>query len=84
MKINFGLITIVTVMVCVTGCISTKKFNALQANYNKLQDANSQLTREVEECKNNLDRANIDLITTKYDYVLRTKILDFYQNKQLW
>jgi len=34
--------------------------------------------------KNNLDRANIDLITTKYDYVLRTKILDFYQGKQLW
>jgi outer membrane protein len=34
--------------------------------------------------KNNLDRANIDLITTKYDYVLRTKILDFYQAKQLW
>jgi len=31
-----------------------------------------------------LDRANIDLITTKYDYVLRTKILDFYQAKQLW
>ena len=34
--------------------------------------------------KNNLDRANIDVITTKYDYVLRTKILDFYQAKQLW
>lgn len=34
--------------------------------------------------KNNLDRSNIDLITTKYDYVLRTKILDFYQAKQLW
>jgi outer membrane protein len=34
--------------------------------------------------KNNLDRANIDLITTKYDYVLRTKILDFYQARQLW
>jgi len=34
--------------------------------------------------KNNLDRATIDLITTKYDYVLRTKILDFYQGKQLW
>ena len=34
--------------------------------------------------KNNLDRANIDLITTKYDYVLRTKILDFYQGKLLW
>lgn len=34
--------------------------------------------------KNNLDRANINLITAKYDYVLRTKILDYYQGKQLW
>ncbi|HEV7781892.1 MAG TPA: TolC family protein [Chitinophagaceae bacterium] len=34
--------------------------------------------------KNNLDRANTNLITAKYDYVLRTKILDYYQGKQLW
>ncbi|MGZ8550357.1 MAG: TolC family protein [Chitinophagaceae bacterium] len=34
--------------------------------------------------KNNLDRANINLIIAKYDYVLRTKILDYYQGKQLW
>jgi Outer membrane protein len=34
--------------------------------------------------KNSLDRANLALITAKYDYVLRTKILDFYQGKQLW
>jgi len=34
--------------------------------------------------KNNLDRSNINLITAKYDYVLRTKILDYYQGKQLW
>lgn len=34
--------------------------------------------------KNNLDRANISLITAKYDYVLRTKILDYYQGKRLW
>jgi len=34
--------------------------------------------------KNNLDRANINLITAKYDYVLRTKILDYYQGKRLW
>jgi len=34
--------------------------------------------------KNNLDRANINLITAKYDYVLRTKILDYYQGKQMW
>ncbi|MFI5185931.1 MAG: TolC family protein [Chitinophagales bacterium] len=34
--------------------------------------------------KNNLDQANINLISAKYDYVLRTKILDYYQGKQLW
>lgn len=34
--------------------------------------------------KNNLDRANVNLITAKYDYVLRTKVLDYYQGKQLW
>jgi len=58
-KINFSLIAAVTAMVCVTGCTSTKKFNALYANYNKLQDRNSELTRESEECKNNLDRATV-------------------------
>ena len=61
MKINFGLITVVTAMVCVTGCISTKKFNALQENYNKLLDTNSGLTRQGEECKNNLDRATTQI-----------------------
>lgn len=60
-KINFPLITVVTAMVCVTGCISTKKFNALQENYNKLYDTNSQLTREGEQCKSNLDRANVQI-----------------------
>ncbi len=34
--------------------------------------------------KNNLDRTNINVISAKYDYVLRTKILDYYQGKQLW
>jgi outer membrane protein len=34
--------------------------------------------------KNNLDRSNINLIIAKYDYVLRSKILDYYQGKQLW
>ena len=31
--------------------------------------------------KNNVERAKINLITTKYDYIFRTKILDYYQNK---
>ena len=34
--------------------------------------------------KNNLDRANLSLISGRYDYVLRTKILDYYQSKPLW
>ncbi|MFZ1527985.1 MAG: TolC family protein [Ferruginibacter sp.] len=34
--------------------------------------------------KNNLYRANNNLIAAKYDYILRTKILDYYQGKQLW
>lgn len=34
--------------------------------------------------KNNADRAKINLIIAKYDFVLRTKILDYYQGKQLW
>ena len=31
--------------------------------------------------KNNLDRANISLIIARYDYIFRTKILDYYQGK---
>ena len=61
MKINFGFIAVVIAMVCVTGCTSTKKFNSLYANYNKLQDRNSVLTREGEECKSNLDRATVQI-----------------------
>jgi outer membrane protein len=30
--------------------------------------------------KSNLDRANINLIAAKYEFVLRKKILDYYQN----
>ena len=34
--------------------------------------------------KNNLDRSNNNLIISKYDYVLRSKILDYYEGKALW
>jgi outer membrane protein len=34
--------------------------------------------------KNNLDRSNISLIIARYDYVLRSKILDYYQGNTLW
>ena len=52
---------LVTAMAGVTSCVSTKKFNELQANYNKLQDTNSGLTREGEQCKSNLDRATVQI-----------------------
>ena len=48
-------------MFSVTSCVSTKKFNSLQASYNSLQDVNSQLTRDGEQCKSNLDRASVTI-----------------------
>src|SRR5690606_19809595 len=56
-KKNINLIVAVVAMLFATGCISTKKFNALQANYNGLLETNSQLTRDGEICRSNLDRA---------------------------
>lgn len=34
--------------------------------------------------KNNLDRANINFIISRYEYLLRTKILDYYQGNVTW
>ncbi|MGN6617507.1 MAG: TolC family protein, partial [Ilyomonas sp.] len=34
--------------------------------------------------KRNYDAANTNLIAARYDYILRTKILDYYQSKPLW
>lgn len=34
--------------------------------------------------KNNLDRSNANFVAAKYDYLLRVKVLDFYQGKALW
>ncbi|RYY56661.1 MAG: TolC family protein, partial [Chitinophagaceae bacterium] len=34
--------------------------------------------------KNKLDQSNINSILAKYDYVLRTKILDYYRGRKLW
>jgi outer membrane protein len=34
--------------------------------------------------KNNFDRASINLIAAKYDYVLRTKVLDFFQSRNIY
>jgi outer membrane protein len=34
--------------------------------------------------KNNFDRVQLNLVVAKYNYMLRTKLLDFYQNRTLW
>ena len=34
--------------------------------------------------KNNFDRSTINLIQARYEYTFRTKLLDFYQGKELW
>lgn len=34
--------------------------------------------------KNNVDRSNANFVAAKYDYLLRVKLLDFYQGKALW
>jgi chemotaxis protein MotB len=60
-KIQFNLIAIAIAMLSVTGCVSTKKFNSLQAKYNSLYQTNSDLTRQGEECKSNLDRATVQV-----------------------
>ncbi|MCU0324287.1 MAG: TolC family protein [Spirosomaceae bacterium] len=40
-------------------------------------------TLDYNIAKTNLDRAKANLVLAKYDYVFRTKVLDFYQNKPL-
>ncbi|MEO7961335.1 MAG: TolC family protein [Ginsengibacter sp.] len=34
--------------------------------------------------KNNLDRTTINLIISKYDFILRSKVLDYYKGVPLW
>ncbi|MEM9918502.1 MAG: TolC family protein [Bacteroidota bacterium] len=38
---------------------------------------------ELTTARNNLDRAKVDLIVAKYDYLFRLKIVDFYMGKQI-
>lgn len=60
-KFNLKLIGFAFAMFLATGCVSTKKFNSLQSNYNSLMARNSELTRESEGYKSNLDKANVTI-----------------------
>jgi outer membrane protein len=57
-----------------------ESFNAAEVRFN----AGASTSIDYLIAKNNLDRANVNLIIARYDYILRTKILDYYQGKPLW
>ena len=54
--------------------------SAFGASESRLNAGSINVT-EYNITKTNLDRARASLVQAKYDYVFRTKILDFYQNK---
>ena len=58
----------------------TLSFQAAEARFN----AGVGNSIDFLTARNNLDRANINLIVARYDYALRTKILDFYQGRPLF
>jgi len=58
----------------------TQSFNAEQARFES-----GVITADLFLiAKNKLDAARTNLIATRYDYVLRAKILDYYMGKSLW
>lgn len=60
----------------------TESFHAADVRYNT--GSTTLISLDYLTAKNNLDRANVNLIIARYDYILRTKILDYYQGKALW
>ncbi len=70
---------------------SYKKYTTLQQQVSDFNEAfkiaevrfNEGASTQVEYliAKNNVDRSNINLIIARYDFILRTKILDYYQGR---
>lgn len=54
-----------------------ESFKSAEARFN----AGASTVVDYTIAKNNLDRSNINLINSRYDYIFRTKILDYYQGK---
>jgi outer membrane protein len=55
----------------------SESFRAAEVKFNA--GASTQVDYLI--AKNNVDRANINLIIARYDYMLRMKVLDYYQGK---
>lgn len=63
-----------------------KSVEALEAAYEntgKRYKLGAVNTFDYTTSKNNLDRAQVDLIVAKYDYLFKLKIVDFYQGKTI-
>ncbi len=58
----------------------TLSFQAAEVKFN----AGVNTSVEYIIAKNNVDRTNANFVAAKYDYLLRAKVLDFYQGKPLW
>jgi outer membrane protein len=58
----------------------TQSFRAAEIRF----DAGAIVTLDYLIVKNNIEKANISLTAAKYDYIFRTKILDFYLGRPLW
>lgn len=52
---------VIMVLVFAVSCVSTKKYQSLQSDYSALQMKNNAIAKENEECKTNLDGANIKI-----------------------
>lgn len=61
MKLNIYLLAFIATILMATGCVSTKKFNTLQSDYNSLYSKNSELTKENESLHSGLERAGVKI-----------------------
>ncbi len=61
MKSNLRLLLSALVILTATSCVSNKKYQALEQNYNALQGRSSALFQENETCKNDLASANVKM-----------------------
>ncbi len=57
-----------------------ESFQAAEVRFN----AGASTTVDYLIAKNNLDRTTTNLIISKYDFVLRSKVLDYYKGLPLW
>jgi outer membrane protein len=64
--------------------VLTEQVNAFKESFREAEvrfNAGSITSVDYLVAKNNLDNANINLIIARYDYVLRSTILDYYSGK---